>query len=203
MRRVNDFYEGPVEALPSAVARAAIRDQVCPWCERGPFLVLANHTYAAHGISSFTLHEMAALSLSASICAPDISTRRADLARRSGLGHNVSIDARRRRRPTYRLTTAGLESNRAAHVLRRKRETRMCICGVIFEVVPSSPRRFCSISCHAKQNHNAIEALRLHAETLRGTVVPPKPCMKCEKLAKPLRRGLCNACRQRVAKLAT
>jgi hypothetical protein len=30
-----------------------------------------------------------------------------------------------------------------------------------------------------------------------GSTLPPKACVVCGKLAKPLRRGLCNACNHR------
>lgn len=53
--------------------RNCIERQVCPFCGRGGFRVLARHTQAAHGVNARALREMAALPMAASICAPDFA----------------------------------------------------------------------------------------------------------------------------------
>ena len=52
-------------------------------------------------------------------------------------------------------------------------------------------------SCHMKED-GRLEKLQNNKPRQKGKVyVGPKPCVDCGKLAKPLRRGLCNRCNHR------
>ncbi len=55
----------------------------CPWCnDNRDYIVLARHTYSAHGISAYELREMAGLNRGSSICDPDHSAKMAEIARK-------------------------------------------------------------------------------------------------------------------------
>lgn len=64
--------------------RAGIEAQVCPWCGNGPFKILALHTTRLHGVDRFQLRDLAGLTYSASICAPEVAETRREIVRRSG-----------------------------------------------------------------------------------------------------------------------
>ncbi len=59
--------------------QAGIEAQVCPWCGRGAFKVLAQHTRISHGVDRFGLRELAGLPVTAKVCDPAYSERRAEL----------------------------------------------------------------------------------------------------------------------------
>jgi hypothetical protein len=61
--------------FPDSVAatRRAVMAGICPFCGRGPFLVVAGHTQTTHGVDRFELRERADLTYSTSIL--DASTR--------------------------------------------------------------------------------------------------------------------------------
>jgi hypothetical protein len=61
--------------LPVEEIRQAIAEQVCPWCGRGPFKMLAGHTQRAHGVDCDALREMAGLIKAASLCDSDYAAR--------------------------------------------------------------------------------------------------------------------------------
>jgi len=50
-------------------------------------------------------------------------------------------------------------------------------------------------SCHMKLD-GRLAALQAAKPRQKGRVFDPKPCIQCGKLAKPLRKGLCNRCNQ-------
>lgn len=53
--------------------RAYIEAQKCPWCSRGPFVSLSNHTQPVHGIDAFELKDMAGLRISDAVCSREWS----------------------------------------------------------------------------------------------------------------------------------
>lgn len=57
-------------------------------------------------------------------------------------------------------------------------------------------------SCHMRED-GRLEALQAARPYQKDYSAPPKPCINCGKPAKPLRKGLCNACnhRKRAGKL--
>ncbi len=55
--------------------RACIAAGRCPWCDRGPYKVLATHTLRAHAISGAELREMAGFIKTATICDPQLSQK--------------------------------------------------------------------------------------------------------------------------------
>lgn len=56
--------------------RACLEAGQCPWCDAGPYKVLATHTLRAHAVNGGELREMAGLIKTASICAPEYSQER-------------------------------------------------------------------------------------------------------------------------------
>lgn len=60
----------------------ALRQQVCPFCGAGPFVVVAQHTYQKHGVTADQLREMAGMMLNESICDPTYSATRSEHTRR-------------------------------------------------------------------------------------------------------------------------
>lgn len=50
--------------------RSYIEAQICPWCERGPWKVLASHTWRGHAVSAAELRVMADRRPGESICSP-------------------------------------------------------------------------------------------------------------------------------------
>lgn len=91
--------------------RVAIVKQLCPWCGKGPYKVVAIHTSKAHEIDAWELRERAGLTTNDSICSPEVSDQR----RRENLDHprGVVLTPARSRGP-QRWTTAGISKNRAA-----------------------------------------------------------------------------------------
>lgn len=64
--------------------QAGIEAQICPWCDAGPFKILASHTTRLHGVDRFQLRDLAGLTYSASVCAPEVADERREIVRRSG-----------------------------------------------------------------------------------------------------------------------
>lgn len=75
--RVN-FYSGPIDVLPPEVVREFIASQICPWCKRGPFKLLASHVNSAHGVDRHALKEMALMFDTEPACDPQLSEKRRD-----------------------------------------------------------------------------------------------------------------------------
>lgn len=101
------------EVAPSADAiRAAITAQTCPWCTRGPFMILAGHTHRAHGVSAAELRDLAGLTKTASICAPDHSATVAARGRGRPLPP-VAYQRAAEAAPTRKFSAAGRSSQRA------------------------------------------------------------------------------------------
>lgn len=97
-------------AYSPEVVREFIEAQICPWCGNGPYQVLASHTGNQHGVDRFELREMAGLSKTAPICAPEISQERS----KARAGKGPSDEARQKaRRAPRRLSAAGKAVMRA------------------------------------------------------------------------------------------
>lgn len=64
-------------------ARWCIENGVCPFCGRQGFRVLAGHTAKIHGVDGRQLRDLAELTYSTSICAPDVREACAERARGS------------------------------------------------------------------------------------------------------------------------
>lgn len=64
--------------------RAGIEAQICPWCSKGPFKILASHTTRLHGVDRFQLRDLGGFTYSASVCAPEVSEERREIVRRIG-----------------------------------------------------------------------------------------------------------------------
>lgn len=96
--------------------RGFIEAQMCPWCPKGPFKVLAKHTYRAHGIGGPELRERAGLYKRASICSPEEADhhRALVLARLEDPAYKAKVDARMASAATRKrqLSRAGLAQRR-------------------------------------------------------------------------------------------
>lgn len=94
--------------LPPSVeaTRRAVMAGICPFCGRGPFLVLAGHTQKVHGVDRFELRELADLTYSTSLL--DERTREAFSARaRARLATGVPLPSSNGVRKKRRLSPAG------------------------------------------------------------------------------------------------
>ena len=154
--------------LPPSVeaTRRAVMAGICPFCGRGPFLVLAGHTQKVHAVDRFELRELADLTYSTSIL--DASTRegfsaraRARLAAGAPLPTNSDPKKKRRLSPAGRRIAAeklrrhaaqlgpeGIARQRAAAARRNgelRRKPHPCpACGT---VLPRAHPITCSPAC--------------------------------------------------------
>lgn len=104
--------EREVSYDPAAV-REAITAQRCPFCDGGPYKVIAVHTNKTHGIDRRELREMAGLTSNDSICAPEYSEGARERAERREL-HKIGNETQRTRgRKPQQWSKAGREKNRA------------------------------------------------------------------------------------------
>lgn len=98
---------GRVAAHSRKAVRLFIEAQLCPWCEEGPYKILASHTHRAHGISADELRELAGVTKTTSICDPDHSEN----CRERQRGKALPATSKPRKRNTY--NSAGLAVQRA------------------------------------------------------------------------------------------
>jgi len=94
--------------LPPSVeaTRRAVMAGICPFCGRGPFLVLAGHTQKVHGVDRFELRELADLTYSTSLL--DERTREAFSQRaKARLALGVPLPSSSGVRKKRRLSPAG------------------------------------------------------------------------------------------------
>jgi hypothetical protein len=170
--------EGLAEAVhspsPEAI-RACIGAQECPFCGRGPFKLLAQHTRWSHGIGTRDLRDMAGLNYTVSICSPEHSQKLSErshitdpdrrearirmlaLARKRGGGYHQSPASRKmlaermnRIRPLA-FTPESLEKRTA-----QRRKPHPCpVCGT---VVPTSQPICCSDECRSKNRSRAARS---------------------------------------------
>lgn len=96
--------------------RGFIEAQMCPWCPKGPFKVLAQHTYRAHGIGGPELRERAGLYKRERICSPEIGEHHRELVldRLRDPEFKARVDARLALAATKKrkLSRAGLKQRR-------------------------------------------------------------------------------------------
>lgn len=95
-----------IERHPSPEAvRFAIEAQLCPFCGKGPFVIVALHTNHAHGIDRRELRDLAGIYYSASITPPEHRAERAEAARK----YLVPIEHERRTKKGSKdhISTAG------------------------------------------------------------------------------------------------
>ena len=106
--KTDSGYRGRVvTSIDVAEIREAIVTQICPWCGKGPFAMLAVHTNKAHDIDKWQLRELAGYTTRQALCAPDISEKM-----RQAQLDNPHIEkmqeALERGRKARRWTTAGI-----------------------------------------------------------------------------------------------
>lgn len=89
--------------------RACIEAGLCPWCNAGPFKVLATHVFRAHAVTGIELREMAGIVKTASICDPAHAAAKADALR----GQRLPDSAYERNKKPRRYSKAGLAVQRA------------------------------------------------------------------------------------------
>ena len=61
--------------IAPAVIREALKNGLCPWCDAGPFKMVAGHISRTHGLSSRELRIRAEIRMEESICDPEYSDR--------------------------------------------------------------------------------------------------------------------------------
>jgi predicted nucleic acid-binding Zn ribbon protein len=99
---------GGYAAPPEEAMRRFIEAGICPWCEAGPFRVLALHVSQKHGIDRFQLRDLAGLTYSASICDPQLS---ADIAARMRAPENLERLHRGRTNGPRRISEVAKKQN--------------------------------------------------------------------------------------------
>jgi hypothetical protein len=93
------------------VLRAYIAAQQCPWCLRTGFQVLARYTQAAHGVDRWELRALAGITYSASVCAPEVSERLAEVGRERSPAMLAAMRVHARK--PHRVSAAGRAINTA------------------------------------------------------------------------------------------
>ncbi|MBK6040828.1 hypothetical protein [Streptomyces sp. MBT55] len=53
--------------------QAGIEAQICPWCGKGPFKILAGHTTRLHGVDRLQLRDLAGLLYRTPVCDPSVT----------------------------------------------------------------------------------------------------------------------------------
>lgn len=102
LTRNQQLYEAP----QAADLLDAIHRQVCPFCNEGPFTVVALHVVAKHGISGRELRDIIGVDYQTSICDPvysRASSRRTTAMHRTGV---IPTDHLHGRQPGTRLSPA-------------------------------------------------------------------------------------------------
>ena len=173
------------------IVRRFVDAGMCPWCNAGPFVVLATHVHRAHAIDKLQLRELAGLFYSSSICAPEHADRCASRAKRlmeGGKDLRPRRDGPRRLSPAAKALNAekfdraralappgrppadlGREAHIAARAAERQKDPRVCMyCGIVFVLERrrgKASRRTCSNDCLT-----ALRADRIR--TLNSTLLP-------------------------------
>lgn len=85
----------------------AVRRQVCPFCNEGPFTVVAQHVWRSHGLDKYQFKYLLGLPGEASVCDPTYSrlvSERAQRQRAAGTltGPGATKGTRHTRRPPWR-----------------------------------------------------------------------------------------------------
>lgn len=159
VRYLNDFVDRSRQANPTVgpsieALRRSISAGMCPFCPRGPFIVLAGHTEKTHGIGSRSLKEMANYPMRTSICDPEYAARASTvaIARDLQVLGNESLSYETRRRNS--LIALGSPAFKLAF------PKRPCVvCGV--EIRGS--RKVCSKACFRLRRADVARSQRKYA----------------------------------------
>lgn len=150
--------------------RAAVLEGMCPCCGLGPYILLARHTNAKHGIGTRELRDLAGLTYTASITPDDHQQKRSALARRliaEGIltpGRGASTAGTH---PSY--SKAGKERMDEARRTTRKLRRPCPVCGLPIPDSARAAQRTCGQEC-------AREAM---ARARRATRRPRPSCAIC------------------------
>ncbi len=98
--------------------RSCIQQQLCWWCGRDGWKVLATHTRFAHGISAFEVRSLAGLMENDSICSPEASSAARDRANNRDAVRALHERGNKSHRK-HRFTPAGLASQRTRNLAYR------------------------------------------------------------------------------------
>lgn len=151
-----------------STARRFVESGLCPFCEAGPFVLLAGHTNKAHGIDRFQLRDCAGLPYSAVICDPAHSAACSENVRQRPF---TDEDRRKahggKRRISQYARAADLEklhswretvgesayraSRRAGGRASAEKTARPHPCPTCGEVIPRSRPMFCSAACRLRE----------------------------------------------------
>lgn len=123
-----------------------LRATLCPFCERGPFKVVAIHTAHMHGLTAMDLRRLADLPNRASICDPEYSRQCSTADLLSGHRYNPSPEEMR---------TRAAKGGRIIHEHAVKRRHPCVICGQLV----SKARKVCSKNCFRERRRQFQLAL--------------------------------------------
>lgn len=150
--------------------RDAVLEGICPCCGRGPFILLARHMNARHGIDTREMRDLAGLTYTESIIPPSFREQRSKIAL------DLIAEGRMKATPpstkgrSPRTSGAGRERQ-----LRGSQSVRVARgdCSVCGEPIPDSALAKQSTCGRAECIHEAIAAPR------RATRWPRQPCEVC------------------------
>lgn len=97
----------PQALLSPEAMRAFIDSCMCPYCDRGPFKVLAVHTNKAHGIDRRELRAQAGLTLNEPVASAEFRKRARELAFERDIGHSEAARVALRNAKRRQMTDAG------------------------------------------------------------------------------------------------
>ena len=118
----------PPDPLRQEQLGAYVDAGTCPFCGRGPYKVLAQHTHVIHGVDKRELREMLGVCWTTSISPLVTEERRAVVARLIAEGRRPP--GRGPKRGTkYQLSQAGLEKRRALvkELQERRKSAAQCL----------------------------------------------------------------------------
>lgn len=184
---------GPPVLLGEATIREMVLQGKCPWCGRGPFLVLAQHTVLTHGVGRRDLRNMAGMTIGESICDPEHSEQHRQLAHAQGSkppraapgqDQRVFTEAGRQRQSdrARKVWAAKTEEQRRAFSLsgsmarkgKPQKPRQPCvICGVEIPYRSgNAARRVCSSECNKIRLSRQLAAQRATAKARVDAVRP-------------------------------
>jgi hypothetical protein len=172
-----------VQPLGTEEIVAALENQICPWCGKGPYTFLGMHIYRKHGLTVMQLKEMADLPIGTPTCDPKYSEKRAEMAkecdavlacqyvntvtlspygRKRRAIHNRRISKERLARETPEETRTRMMAVNAQRdpekyrKARRRGEEKACpVCGDTFYRQPSHHQVYCSSRCYHESRRKA------------------------------------------------
>lgn len=93
------------------VVRRAIEAGICPWCNRGPYKMIASHTTRVHGVDARELRDLAGLTYSTSLLPEETRQKFSDRAHRQREA-GVLVGSPNGGRGPHRLSEAGKDALR-------------------------------------------------------------------------------------------